>query len=1042
MLDAGFDVSLHGGFYQDGDALDPDEMVGHAWLEVDGGIFDPTAAQFDSAPESWRYEDTEHALEGNELRDALSRADVARLGNPALQPHERRARAHERLVDEHHPLLHLPARLQNPLASTAFETYHEQHLEGRHKLDWTPYRMEEAMHAAEKRFAVALVGPLYGCGTYGCAAPLMDGRVLKVTIDEYEARWARLTRRYQVPGMVQIDTSPVVVGLDDWYNGEPPEADEDMVPVAPFKIWAYVREQASDLPDPTNWPPRLRSSRVEKLHEGHQFFRSLGYELGDWQRPDNVGLNQDGHVVVRDGRVSPRLSPRRRQNPTTVGRFIHDADLLDRMARVEGESWRRYQLERPHAREGVLFHQRAWFELQSDPAAAGIGYNDYVAFAHDAASLIYGDGGYARYIVHGDGEVVLDGGSTRPERAELARREGFRVVGEGERLDNPGPWLFRKRCPLARLQNPTPHITPEVADAMILAGQKAFRECPPQPVNGVRSGTPRWDKIRHWLLLNDPEALDYMRDLLDEKRCASVRAKLRGEKRADAIEKRYQSQGIDLEEAAYRGPAALKRAARGKLVWLYHGTSSNLLASIRQHGLRIGDAKVDPTETPGVYLTALPGRGDHNGAYFYARRAASALGGEPVVLRVLVPFDELAPDRDDEDISTGNWQFVTDYVPVASIMEINGERTEPTRARKSPVRKRNPSDDALGRSFVRVAPSSSRQNFWDQPLLQVYHGTSSTFGKFSPSRVGVVSTTTGGDQEIERHGIFFAEDPAFAKTFGGRVIPAYLNIQKPMWLDGGFDESVLEALISAGFDRKKARLLSALSPINVWQAFDGPTGEQLVAAAKAAGYDGALIEEESVGLGDDAPPSRTWIAFDDSQVFRRGEANRSREKNPSEPWVFRKRFTYALTRRPASTTTVPHSFVELGPATAALPFGTVTFERPLPRGEIEAFELEPLDPDDPIVLKRARQIYRDEVYETFTRTNGFAQPDAEGGHTTLSYSTREGVTFQVTFWQPDWTPTGHLDVNDFDEAVGSLWSSMPKAERRQRAERAVWRARR
>jgi 8-oxo-dGTP pyrophosphatase MutT (NUDIX family) len=192
------------------------------------------------------------------------------------------------------------------------------------------------------------------------------------------------------------------------------------------------------------------------------------------------------------------------------------------------------------------------------------------------------------------------------------------------------------------------------------------------------------------------------------------------------------------------------------------------------------------------------------------------------------------------------------------------------------------------------------------------------------------------------------------------------------------------------------------------------------------------------------------IATDADELFGPAEQSRienpfprQRRKNPPEPWLFRKRFVYALTRRPASTSTVPKGFVELGPATAEHPFGTVVFERPLPRPDIKSFELEPLDAEDPIVLRRARNIYRDEVYERFSDTSGFEQPDAVGGgRTTLSYSTRAGVEYQVTYWLADWTPTGHLDVDDFDEAVGALWASMSKAERNQRAESAVWRARR
>lgn len=178
-----------------------------------------------------------------------------------------------------------------------------------------------------------------------------------------------------------------------------------------------------------------------------------------------------------------------------------------------------------------------------------------------------------------------------------------------------------------------------------------------------------------------------------------------------------------------------------------------------------------------------------------------------------------------------------------------------------------------------------------------------------------------------------------------------------------------------------------------------------------------------------------------NNIFDKALETLSREQKPADLRLFRKRFTYALTRRPATPTTVPKGFIDLGPATTGHPHGVVSYAKPLSKDAIESFELEPLDPDDPRVLKRARQVYREQVYKRFSDTNGFDQVDDRGGHTTLSYSTRPGVEYQVTFWTPEWEPTGHLDLQDFDEAVSALWRVMPKADRQQRQSDAVWKRR-
>jgi len=183
---------------------------------------------------------------------------------------------------------------------------------------------------------------------------------------------------------------------------------------------------------------------------------------------------------------------------------------------------------------------------------------------------------------------------------------------------------------------------------------------------------PKVDILRASLLQDDPEALAYVQEVLDPRTQAAARRELRRQ----AAEEAYEAQGLDLEQFVHLGPAALDQRARGQRVWLYHGTSSRFVRHILRAGLTVTGKQVDPRETPGVYLTAAPGRGMSTGgtAAFYAQRAAGWFGGEPVVLRVLVDYNTLSWDSDDEDIETGGYQWVTDYVPPSGICEVGGRR--------------------------------------------------------------------------------------------------------------------------------------------------------------------------------------------------------------------------------------------------------------------------------------------------------------------------------------------------------------------------------
>jgi RNA:NAD 2'-phosphotransferase (TPT1/KptA family) len=131
-------------------------------------------------------------------------------------------------------------------------------------------------------------------------------------------------------------------------------------------------------------------------------------------------------------------------------------------------------------------------------------------------------------------------------------------------------------------------------------------------------------------------------------------------------------------------------------VWLYHGTTSAFLPRILREGLVPGKDARPPRKRllglranladrggqirfqPYVFLTA-DDSGRAASAGWYARQAAHVHGGDPVVLRVIVPYDALAPDPDDADIRSGRYQFVIDHVPPETIREVDGVQRGKTR---------------------------------------------------------------------------------------------------------------------------------------------------------------------------------------------------------------------------------------------------------------------------------------------------------------------------------------------------------------------------
>lgn len=179
------------------------------------------------------------------------------------------------------------------------------------------------------------------------------------------------------------------------------------------------------------------------------------------------------------------------------------------------------------------------------------------------------------------------------------------------------------------------------------------------------SSRPRWDVLKG--LSDDPEAIAYVDEMyaqLEAKR-ESAEAEIREEAAQEEARLKYEGQGVEIDPDDPPDLADL----RGKKVWLYHGTSSVLAPQIKKEGLIPGKTETNYGWTRDVIFLTARERGRASSAEFYAHQAVGKLGGRPVIYRVLVDGSRLRPDPDDQDISSGRYQYVIRKVTPSQIKE-------------------------------------------------------------------------------------------------------------------------------------------------------------------------------------------------------------------------------------------------------------------------------------------------------------------------------------------------------------------------------------
>lgn len=110
---------------------------------------------------------------------------------------------------------------------------------------------------------------------------------------------------------------------------------------------------------------------------------------------------------------------------------IADPDALARLVQVEGEHWLALQNQRPTASDGFYAWEEAWRLKASyvveHPDYADEPISSFIDNYHGDGA-IYGEGGYARYVVRPDGEIVLLRWSVRQEKLERAASLGIAIA--------------------------------------------------------------------------------------------------------------------------------------------------------------------------------------------------------------------------------------------------------------------------------------------------------------------------------------------------------------------------------------------------------------------------------------------------------------------------------------------------------------------------------------------------------------------------------------------------------------------------------------
>lgn len=105
---------------------------------------------------------------------------------------------------------------------------------------------------------------------------------------------------------------------------------------------------------------------------------------------------------------------------------ISDADLFERMTRIEGARWAAQQRAQPEAPYGLLRKLALWeaFQLSEERQHPEASWADLLESSDER--VVYGEGGYHRYVVRDNGDVCFSQMHAREPARQLAQELGFK----------------------------------------------------------------------------------------------------------------------------------------------------------------------------------------------------------------------------------------------------------------------------------------------------------------------------------------------------------------------------------------------------------------------------------------------------------------------------------------------------------------------------------------------------------------------------------------------------------------------------------------
>lgn len=167
-------------------------------------------------------------------------------------------------------------------------------------------------------------------------------------------------------------------------------------------------------------------------------------------------------------------------------------------------------------------------------------------------------------------------------------------------------------------------------------------------------------------------------------------------------------------------------------------------------------------------------------------------------------------------------------------------------------------------SFEKFLHDLRRRSGISLKEVEMYHGSSEEEPRFRMGHTGINSTVLGA-YEVTRWGVFFTDNPEFAKLYGD-VKPYEIKVTSTIDLDG--KSGIISDFIETLDDRNLWH--DAMHKRHVWQFFEGEIGERFASYLKGLGYDSAKFTEYNDDDDGNEIESQTLVVLDLHKIRKVG----------------------------------------------------------------------------------------------------------------------------------------------------------------------------